>query len=302
MAKVVYHTAVDFSGINISIWLNATVVSLTPTEVILESEEYSTTVSGTGLGFKPGKGYTGVVTDFTTFQSGDARFTVSELNVSLARVMASSSDPAELLKVLFNGKDQVIGSQFNDVLMGFGGKDALDGGDEADTLIGGAGDDNLNGGTGNDSLDGGLGYDFFDSGTGNDTVNGGAFINIADISDTASYQNSTTAVNVNLGLGFSFGNGTANKGSNGTDTLININVVRGSELADTITGSAGQVFEQFEGEGGNDTIDGGAIDLRGADVAGGVHGDGFNAVDRDNVTGGRANRGQVDHGRISRFS
>jgi len=150
MAKVVYHTAVDFSGINISIWLNATVVSLTPTEVILESEEYSTTVSGTGLGFKPGKGYTGVVTDFTTFQSGDARFTVSELNVSLARVMASSSDPAELLKVLFNGKDQVIGSQFNDVLMGFGGKDALDGGDEADTLIGGAARDNLTGGDGAD--------------------------------------------------------------------------------------------------------------------------------------------------------
>ena len=152
MARVVYHTAVDFSGINISIWLNAAVVSLTPTEVILESEEYSTTVSGTGLGFKPGKGYTGVVTDFTTFQSGDARFTVSELDVSLARVMANSSDPAELLKLLFNGKDQLIGSQFNDALMGFGGKDAIDGGDGADILIGGAGRDNLTGGDGADQF------------------------------------------------------------------------------------------------------------------------------------------------------
>jgi Ca2+-binding RTX toxin-like protein/methionine-rich copper-binding protein CopC len=158
------------------------------------------------------------------------------------------------------GIENVNGTNFNDSITGDANANSLTGNGGNDTLIGGAGDDNLNGGTGNDSLDGGLGYDFFDSGTGNDTVNGGSFINIADISDTASYQNSTTAVNVNLGLGFSFGNGTANKGSNGTDTLININTVRGSELADTITGSAGLVFEQFEGGGGNDTIDGGAID------------------------------------------
>jgi Ca2+-binding RTX toxin-like protein len=158
------------------------------------------------------------------------------------------------------GIENVNGTDSGDSITGDASANSLTGNGGNDTLTGGAGDDNLNGGSGNDSLDGGLGNDFLESGTGNDTVNGGAFTILADISDTVSYQNSTTAVTVNLGLGASFGNGTANKGANGADTLININFVRGSDLADTITGSAGLVFEQFEGGGGNDAIDGGAID------------------------------------------
>ncbi|MDH4386999.1 MAG: hypothetical protein QE280_16345 [Caulobacter sp.] len=150
MAKVVFHTAVDYSGISISVWLNAVVVNSTPTEITLVSGEYATSVFGEGLGFKPGKGFTGVVSGFTAFQSEDPKFTVSKLSVDLERVMANSSDPVELLKLFFNGKDQIIGSEFGDVLMGFGSKDSLNGGAGDDSLIGGAGRDNLTGGDGAD--------------------------------------------------------------------------------------------------------------------------------------------------------
>ena len=87
--------------------------------------------------------------------------------------------------------EQVMGSDFNDVITGSGGDedlfggegddtlkgaegvDTLDGGDGDDTLEGGAGDDWLVGGMGNDILQGGAGGDFLFGGAGNDTLNGG---------------------------------------------------------------------------------------------------------------------------------
>jgi Ca2+-binding RTX toxin-like protein len=125
----------------------------------------------------------------------------------------------------------VRGSSFDDLLIGgnpVNGTTAI--GDRATD-----GDERFIGGAGNDTLDGGQGY------------------------DRAEYGSSTAAVVVVLGG--TAGPGTAQDGLGGTDTLISIEGVRGSEFDDSLTGSDSAAYELFEGRAGNDTIDGkGGID------------------------------------------
>ncbi|MBI5275657.1 MAG: hypothetical protein HY854_04290 [Burkholderiales bacterium] len=108
----------------------------------------------------------------------------------------------------------------------------------ADLLVGG---DPANGSGATDGFEG------FTGNGGNDTIDGGAGF------DRAQYQTSTSAVNVTLG---GTSNGSAQDGLGGTDTLIDIEEVRGSAHDDTLTGSDSGDFESFEGRAGNDTIDG----------------------------------------------
>ena len=101
---------------------------------------------------------------------------------------------------VINSVDGIIGSAFNDTLVGFNqfglsgdvftnvfyggagndwmdglaGNDSLFGGNDADTVSGGAGDDTVSGDAGNDSVLGGDGNDLVLGGEGNDTVAGGA--------------------------------------------------------------------------------------------------------------------------------
>ncbi|MFM9847228.1 MAG: beta strand repeat-containing protein, partial [Hyphomicrobiaceae bacterium] len=109
-----------------------------------------------------------------------------------------------------------------------GGVNAIRGSNFADTLTGsnGAQAERFRGGAGNDTLDGG----------------GGAL-------DSANYRNSAAGVVVNLATG------TAADGFGGTDTLLNIEGVAGSEFNDSITGDGGANI--LQGQGGNDTISGG---------------------------------------------
>lgn len=130
---------------------------------------------------------------------------------------------------------------------------ARDGYGTADTLL------NIEGAFGssfNDTLTGGNvdngsgatdGFEFFRGEAGNDLINGGAGY------DRVDYTSSTAGVSVTLG---GTGNGTAQDGLGGTDTLINIEAVRGSAFNDTLTGSDSGLFESFEGREGNDVIDG----------------------------------------------
>ena len=69
--------------------------------------------------------------------------------------------------------DNLIGSQYNDMLTGDVRANTLSGGDGSDTLYGGDGNDNLYGGTGNDALYGDNGNDTLDGGLGNDVLVGG---------------------------------------------------------------------------------------------------------------------------------
>ena len=57
----------------------------------------------------------------------------------------------------------------------------------------------------------------------------------------------------------STGSATVTKGANGTDTLVNINQLVGSNFNDSMTGSTALTWEYFEGGPGNDTINGGVI-------------------------------------------
>ncbi len=106
----------------------------------------------------------------------------------------------------------------------------------ADVVYGGDGDDTMWTGGGDDSLYGGA---------GNDYLNGEAGI------DTAFYSDATSGVTVNLSI-----TSAQNTGGGGTDTLLSIENLYGSEFADTLTGNSGD--NTIWGGGGNDTISGGA--------------------------------------------
>jgi Ca2+-binding RTX toxin-like protein len=128
------------------------------------------------------------------------------------------------------GIEHLVGSAFNDTLIGDNGWNALTGGGGADALYGKGGDDNLNGGAGADYLHGGDGIDL------------------------ANYMDSPGGVTVNLATGATAG------GDAQGDVLVAIENVQGSSFADTITGSAGDNL--LAGWKGNDVINGGA----GADI------------------------------------
>ena len=142
----------------------------------------------------------------------------------------------------FNGKGNALGNW-------------IEGGSGNDTLSGDAGFDNLLGGAGNDSLSGGADGDFIVGGAGNDTIDGGAITDRVNFWDGnyAAYYTATTGVTVNLTTGVAL------DGQGGTDKLININSVYGSQFNDTLIGSTAPVVELFVGGKGDNTIDGGAI-------------------------------------------
>ncbi len=98
----------------------------------------------------------------------------------------------------------------------------------------------------------------FDGGLGNDTINGGAITDTryGDNSNRVTYRNAVGAVSIDLATGTA-------TGADGSDNLININQVVGSNFGDTLTGSnRTDVAEEFHGGGGNDTIYGaGGYDL-----------------------------------------
>jgi Ca2+-binding RTX toxin-like protein len=160
----------------------------------------------------------------------------------------------------------LIGTDADEVINGNGGYyDGFYAGDGKDTVNGGDGFDNIRGGEGNDSLFGGNDDDQLRAEQGDDTLDGG------DGADRARYDNASGGVIVDLVAG------TAVQadldGDSGTDKLIGIEEVRGSDFADTLTGDDGENRlegrgdadslvgaggdDRLQGDGGNDTLDGG---------------------------------------------
>ncbi|MBL4720159.1 MAG: hypothetical protein JKY20_03380, partial [Alphaproteobacteria bacterium] len=116
--------------------------------------------------------------------------------------------------------------------------------------------DKIFGGDGNDVFTAGTlhvgssGSDFneFEGMGGNDVITGNGNTRV-------SYQRATAGVTVDFGA---TGTGTAlGDASVGSDTLLGVTQVRGSDFDDTLLGSDTAAFEQFRGRGGNDFIDGG---------------------------------------------
>ncbi|QVM95396.1 retention module-containing protein [Pseudomonas sp. SORT22] len=137
--------------------------------------------------------------------------------------------------------------QEGNTLTGTSGDDTLLAGAGNDTLNAGAGNDVLIGGDGNDFLYGGDGNDLLIGGAGNDLLDGGAGI------DTASYASAGSAVTVNLSTV-----GAQNTGGAGTDTLVAIENLIGSDYNDNLTGNDNA--NVLNGGLGNDTLIGGGGD------------------------------------------
>jgi Ca2+-binding RTX toxin-like protein len=197
----------------------------------------------------------------------------------------------------------LTGSAYSDTLTGDVHNNLIVGSNGDDSLYGGGGNDTLDGGDGNNSLDGGAGTDtatFADAGSGvnvslmivgtqnvgggntdtlanienltgsnfNDTLEGNAGDNVLDGgkgTNTVSYADAASGVNVNLGL-----TTVQNTGGAGNDTLKNFTGLTGSAFDDVLTGSTKN--NTITGGLGNDTITGG----KGADVlTGGAGADHF---------------------------
>lgn len=131
--------------------------------------------------------------------------------------------------------ENILGSNYADLMTGDTGNNVL---------TGNAGEDSLYGGSGGDSLYGGNDNDLLQGGTGSDRLEGGGGV------DTADYGDSTSAVNVNLASG---------SGSGGTaagDTLVAVENIFGSIFNDSLYGDGGN--NSLSGGLGNDYIDAGA--------------------------------------------
>ncbi|WP_447651536.1 retention module-containing protein [Pseudomonas abietaniphila] len=131
----------------------------------------------------------------------------------------------------------LLGTTGDDVLVG-AADSHLHGGDGNDVLVAGPGNNELFGDNGNDMLFSGPGNDLLDGGAGNNTAN---------------YSLATAGVTVSTAE-----LGPQHTGGAGTDTLVNIDNLIGSNFNDHLTGDQGNNI--LNGGLGNDVLNGGAGD------------------------------------------
>lgn len=163
--------------------------------------------------------------------------------------------------------ESIVGTRFNDTVLG----DASD-----NRFLGQAGADELTGADGNDLLQGAAGDDMLKGGKGNDTLIGGEGIDLAD------YGDATKGVKVDLMI-----LDPQNTGGSGKDKLAGIEILIGGAFADTLGGneaanilSGGAGDDLVMGRDGNDTLAGDA----GADTI-------FSGGGADRISGGS----EADH-------
>jgi Ca2+-binding RTX toxin-like protein len=142
--------------------------------------------------------------------------------------------------------EAVLGTRFDDILVGSSGNNILRGYAGRDILNGEGGNDILEGGDGDDAIVGGPGNDELIGGAGRDGLAGGADY------DTVDYRQSASTVRITQ-------DGKANDGSNNGSECDNIyadiEILFGSRFDDRFVGGNGH--NQFHGGDGNDYADGG---------------------------------------------
>jgi len=229
----------------------------------------------------------GADTDRIDYSAGRSDFGGTSGGVTVDLAAGTAIDAYGDTDTLIN-IENVRGTNDADVITGDTVGQRLEGRGGNDTIDGGAGEDDLRGEDGNDSILGGDDNDQLRGGSGNDTLDGGAGDN-----DEAYYRDASGGVSVDLSTG------TASDGSGGTDTLLNIESVEGSEFADTIVGAVG-VYNSLDGRGGNDSLTGAndveSVELFGRDgndtLIGGTGGAYFEAgTGDDEIIGGTAAEG-----------
>ncbi|MFN3642892.1 MAG: hypothetical protein ACK4TB_08215 [Gemmobacter sp.] len=139
-------------------------------------------------------------------------------------------------------------------LRGGAGNDLLEGGARGDRLSGDAGDDVLIGNAGDDTLQGGTGDDVLIGGAGRDLLLGGSG------TDEADYSASDAAVTITLRNRPDGGEEQVGRGGHAEgDVLRSVEVLRGSDFDDLLTGLTAEDNVLIGGLG-NDTLIGGAGD------------------------------------------
>jgi Ca2+-binding RTX toxin-like protein len=118
-----------------------------------------------------------------------------------------------------------------------------------DTINGSAGDDDISGHRGNDVLNGNGGDDTMTGGDGVDTYDGGTGF------DTLTFQDAYNASTAFRGINLNAATGTVTDQYGFSETFQSFEEYRGTQFADTMTGSS--IDETFMGLGGRDTINGG---------------------------------------------
>ena len=143
----------------------------------------------------------------------------------------------------------VMGTDADECIHGEGGDDVIRGGGGADTITGDAGNDTLHGDAGNDKLEGGAGNDTLNGGDDNDELTGGPGNNTldgGDGEDIAIYLGAQqVTVSVNQGAlvrhappvtGDGYLRPDTGDSGVGTDTLANIENIKGTHGNDIING------------------------------------------------------------------
>jgi Ca2+-binding RTX toxin-like protein len=195
---------------------------------------FAFSANGSALsGTVTGMSYSGLDTTGTALVTHGSVTGVSASFVSFINALhppgaaATQTSYMNAMGVLFAGADVFTGSALDDLVFGFGG---------------------------NDSISGGAGSDYAEGGAGNDVLNGGVGF------DTAGYSTATVAVTVSLGVTV-----IQNTIGAGSDTLVSVEGLVGSNFNDKLTGNAaankllgGNGIDTIKGLGGNDIIDGGA--------------------------------------------
>ncbi|MEA2434827.1 MAG: hypothetical protein QOG54_2284 [Actinomycetota bacterium] len=176
------------------------------------------------------------------------------VHVDLASAQATGGDAQG---DTFTAIENVLGSEFEDVLTGNAGANFLGGVGGDDTVEGGDGEDTIEGGHGEDHELGGAGDDYFWAGfefDDNDVIDGG------DGKDYINYHGRGVSVRLSL-------DGQANDGDpdqNEKDNITNVeklgacsgnDVVKGSKRNDIVKAREGN--DKVTGGAGNDSIDGG---------------------------------------------
>lgn len=169
-------------------------------------------------------------TDTVSYLYGAKSGVTVDLSITTAQnTLGSGTDTLTSIERLY-------GSNFNDKLYGTTGSDYLRGYNGNDRLS--------SGGSGDNTLIGDGGNDYLLAGSGNDLLNGGSG------TDTVSYLNGATAgVTVKLST-----TAAQDTGGAGTDTLISIERLYGSNFNDKLYGNNGA--NRLTGYDGDDILDG----------------------------------------------
>ncbi|RCW85186.1 calcium-binding protein [Phyllobacterium bourgognense] len=209
-----------------------------PQDQVLEGDALVNILAGgAGDDYVEGKGLAdllsgGTGNDTLGYVSSNAGVNV-DLTPNLLGLVTLASGGHATGDVITADFENLIGSNFNDILKGTSA---------ANIIAGLAGNDSIYGRDGNDILIGGAGADYLDGGNGFD---------IADYSSSAAFIDLTA----DAAGGWSGTGGDAEG-----DTLVSIEKITGTTDADTFDGSALTTALTIDGGGGNDTIIGGAGD------------------------------------------